>query len=236
VDGQQALTDESGAPVHTPVEEMAAFYASQIQAIQAEGPYYLTGHSLGGWIAYAVAQELRSKGQQTAFLGMLDTQASSNVGWRVYLKIMLPVLLNRAAFHLKRAWRMPGAERWQYLRNRLKFLTMHLPGVSRPLPSPDEETAMVPDPDGGKMLDYYDAVATVYRPGRYDGSVVVFAGEDVGNFQHERFWRCFVTGDVSFHRVSGDHLSLMSGDNAAVVGEIVRRTLDEADVEAASTR
>ncbi|MEQ9407226.1 MAG: amino acid adenylation domain-containing protein [Fuerstiella sp.] len=227
--GLQAVGLDGRSPRQTTVEQMARHYAAEIQSFQDCGPYHLAGHSLGGWIAYAVAQELRAQGRRVAFLALLDTQASSNVGWKVYTKIMLPVLVNRSFYHLRRAWHLPMKQRFRYLANRLKWLKMHLPGTHRELPTEVTDALALPDPDAGSMIDYFDAVATTYRPKTYPGDVVVFAGEDVENFQHEKFWKCFVRGRVDFYRVAGDHHSLISGENSKEMSILFRRLLDAAD-------
>lgn len=58
---------------HTTVEEMAAAYIEHIRTVRPEGPYFLAGLSHGGVVALEMAQQLRSQGQDVAFLAMLDT-------------------------------------------------------------------------------------------------------------------------------------------------------------------
>ncbi|QUY44849.1 hypothetical protein I1H34_12665 [Acaryochloris marina S15] len=57
------------------IEEMALYYANEIQKFQPQGPYFLTGHSMGGVIAYEVACKLQGKGEEVAFLGLIDSFA-----------------------------------------------------------------------------------------------------------------------------------------------------------------
>ncbi|WP_158240647.1 non-ribosomal peptide synthetase [Telmatospirillum siberiense] len=54
------------------LEEMADDYLAQIRQVQPRGPYHLLGWSLGGVVAFAIAQRLRSAGEQVAFLTLLD--------------------------------------------------------------------------------------------------------------------------------------------------------------------
>lgn len=55
------------------VEETAAHYLNQLIVIQPQGPYNLLGHSLGGLIAYEMAQQLRASGETVNYLGLVDT-------------------------------------------------------------------------------------------------------------------------------------------------------------------
>ncbi len=54
------------------VEEMATEYIHKIREIQPHGPYLLGGLSLGGVIAYEVAQQLLAMGERTSFLGLFE--------------------------------------------------------------------------------------------------------------------------------------------------------------------
>jgi acyl-CoA synthetase (AMP-forming)/AMP-acid ligase II/thioesterase domain-containing protein/NAD(P)-dependent dehydrogenase (short-subunit alcohol dehydrogenase family)/acyl carrier protein len=55
------------------IQEMAELYVQQICDSQPKGPYYLIGLSVGGTIAFEMAQLLHRQGQKVAFLGLIDT-------------------------------------------------------------------------------------------------------------------------------------------------------------------
>ena len=61
------------------VAEMAALYLKEIKEVQPQGPYFLGGYSFGGTVAYEMAKQLMSAGEEVAFLGMLDTVILSNL-------------------------------------------------------------------------------------------------------------------------------------------------------------
>ncbi|OKP02811.1 Amino acid adenylation [Xenorhabdus thuongxuanensis] len=60
---------------HPPVsiEALAACHIQAIRRIQPRGPYRLMGWSIGGLIAYEIAQQLTSDGETVEFLGMIDS-------------------------------------------------------------------------------------------------------------------------------------------------------------------
>lgn len=64
------MSDES--PLST-IEEMAALYLQAIRSVQTEGPYRLAGWSVGGTIAYEMANQLIGADQTVEFVGLLDT-------------------------------------------------------------------------------------------------------------------------------------------------------------------
>lgn len=59
--------------VLTKVEDMANVYLSEIRGIQPSGPYHLVGYSFGGVIAYEMARQLKSSGEQVGVIGLIDT-------------------------------------------------------------------------------------------------------------------------------------------------------------------
>lgn len=67
LDGQAQL-DES-------VEQMASNYIKAIKQVQAEGPYFIAGHSFGGWVAYEMARQLKTKGEQVGLVLAVDSIA-----------------------------------------------------------------------------------------------------------------------------------------------------------------
>ncbi|WP_018268147.1 non-ribosomal peptide synthetase, partial [Methylosinus sp. LW4] len=60
------------------IEQMAADYVALIQHNQQRGPYLLLGWSAGAAIALAIASLLEARGEQVAFLGLLDPALSAS--------------------------------------------------------------------------------------------------------------------------------------------------------------
>jgi amino acid adenylation domain-containing protein len=105
--GLQGRGMEGEAPPHTTVESMADYYLEAIRTLQPNGPYYLAGHSLGGWVVFEMAYRLQQQGEQVAYLGIIDTpvpgpedtrarQSWSNARWISELAKRIAQLLNPA--------------------------------------------------------------------------------------------------------------------------------------------
>jgi Thioesterase domain len=71
---------EGRETIDTGVEQMAAHYRQEIQALQPRGPYFLGGYCLGGTIALEIAQQLRRSGESVALLAMMETYNMEDVG------------------------------------------------------------------------------------------------------------------------------------------------------------
>ena len=54
------------------IPAMATHYLNQMRTVQPTGPYYLGGHSLGGIIAWEMAQQLNQIGERVDFLALFD--------------------------------------------------------------------------------------------------------------------------------------------------------------------
>jgi thioesterase domain-containing protein len=89
--GLQARGVRRPEPLPASMAEMARDYADQIRMAQPAGPYYLLGWSLGGNIAFAIAEELQRRGHDIGLLvsldatmADLDAMTEANEPWRVY--------------------------------------------------------------------------------------------------------------------------------------------------------
>ena len=84
--GLQAVGLDGISRPLTRIEDMAARYLPEIRGRSPHGPYYLCGGSMGGLIAFELAQLLKAAGEQVGFLGLFDTYGPGTVqvtgrGW-----------------------------------------------------------------------------------------------------------------------------------------------------------
>lgn len=211
--GVQAVWIDGRSPRHTSVEAMASHYAREILAFQPRGPYLLAGYCIGGWIAYATAQELRRLSAGDMWLGLIDTHATTLLPWHVQARVLVPYLLDRVAVHRGRWRSLPWARRAEYAAGRLRSLGYHarrilgaahagMPPavVGRPREAPPDQ-----DPANG----FYALAASRYRPGPYRGDVHIVTIEGVSESLHG-FWSSLVQGRVHRHRIHGGHNAIIS--------------------------
>jgi acetoacetyl-CoA synthetase len=72
--GIQSRGLREGEVPNSRVEDIAADYIMQIRSVQPHGPYALAGFSMGGLIAFEIAQQLLQCGETVELLALLDTQ------------------------------------------------------------------------------------------------------------------------------------------------------------------
>jgi amino acid adenylation domain-containing protein len=68
---QSVGLDGAEAPLDS-IESMADIYISEIRKVQPKGPYALIGACFGATVAYEMARQLLERGEEVAFLGLLD--------------------------------------------------------------------------------------------------------------------------------------------------------------------
>ena len=95
------------------LEAMAVNYLQAIRAIQPQGPYYLSGHSFGGHVAYEIARKLEQQRESVAMLALFDC-----LGPNYTHKFSLSQKLQIHAHNLVQ---LSGVDAWQYLRDRLEY-------------------------------------------------------------------------------------------------------------------
>ena len=226
--GLQAVGLDGKSPRHTSVEAMAAHYVEEIRSFQPLGPYYLGGLSLGGLIAFEVAQQLRGLGQRVALLALLDTEPMGAMPWGLYMLTMASFVPRRMLFHLRRCWLLPLRDKVSYVSGRCEALLYWIrrnlsrsPGAGS---NPLEPKEVAAGPEGE---DYYVTAALAYRLQEYPGGADVFVSDD-SDPSWIRTWTTLARGGVTFHKVPGLHLDFLRSKHAPDLAKALRDALDRA--------
>jgi aspartate racemase len=225
--GMQAVGLDGKTARHTSVEQMAAHYVQEVRSFQPEGPYHLSGYSVGGIIAFEMAQQLYRTGQEVAMLGLLDTYPT-RMPTLLYLRFYIPnlglYLLRRSAVHLRRWWKLSPDDRSKYIRGRWLMLR-HWFGKTNWFGSPAvAPSAQTSDPLEVLLNDHYVATALKYRVRPYPGSVDLFSCDDTlpGIFQ---IWKRLARGGAMLHRLPGGHAQIIDVNRAPAVAKSLKAAL-----------
>ncbi len=189
------------------LRSIAACLAAKIRATQPTGPYILGGLCLGGVLAYEIASQLRSAGEEVNLLVLIDppnlvsaeSRKSLSARWTYFRYLM------------KRAeWLGPKAS-FIYLRERI---VNHLPPSLK-------RSLNIPNPNAAQQL--IESAVYSYGPDRYIGKTLLLLAS--GRVSHEKAlagWQSLVPLTLHTHYINAYHRELMDSPN---VEEIARAIL-----------
>ncbi|GHF98715.1 hypothetical protein GCM10018791_07040 [Streptomyces zaomyceticus] len=63
------------------VAELCERYLTEIRTVQPQGPYHFAGYSFGGTVAHTLASMLQERGEEVAFLALLDAYPPERDDW-----------------------------------------------------------------------------------------------------------------------------------------------------------
>lgn len=221
----------NGHSAHTRVEDMAAHYIKDMQTIQPHGPYLLGGYSFGGIIALEVAQQLLKRGEEVAFLFMLDT-------CRPGCSTRLP-LIERIYIHIKKLLQQPTYIQQKFIAMKIwsKFhfqeqyqryakITHNFLQIALNLPDSDEHLNI--------MQANAIALSQYCFQQKYPGQLTLFRTADenrddniVGvKYDPEFGWKDVFVGGIDIHHVPGSHLTLLDEPNVEVIAQKLKACLE----------
>jgi len=195
--------DEERAPC-TDVETMATRYVEELLEIQPDGPYLIGGYSMGGVVAFEMAQQLRARGKKASLLALFDSKPPvSEVASREKLMIDFGLELGLSVEQLKLSSdclsNMQPEQQIRYVLEEAKSRRL-LPtdiGVQQIL----------------RLWRVFETNASAMRnyvPRIYPGEIALFkAMDNSANGSQDYGWKAFAGSGVDARQIPGDHFSLM---------------------------
>jgi amino acid adenylation domain-containing protein len=197
--GIATKTTESDSTLPSRLEDLAAHYLQEMQAIHPQGPYRLMGFSFGGVIAFEVAQQLVAKGEKVDLLVLFDTFAPG----------LEPLPLFQQSLrskHLLYSVRKAG------IRKTFQRAKDRVVGVfSEPQQnSSNEMYAYVPQAYGGHVILF--------------NAIDKFSSY---KFSPDLGWKKFITGELEIHDISGDHSSLLEEPHVRILASALKKCIEK---------
>jgi thioesterase domain-containing protein/acyl carrier protein len=201
------------------VEDVAASYIAEVRAVQPEGPYYLGGLSFGGIVAFEMAQQLRTLGQEVALLALFDTPTP----WAFTPK----PFFRRLGGHLRNLRRFGFGYVKKKFGRRLKSLQRIL--ATRSGLSGDSQSDVIANTD--RLRHVFSTTADQYDLRTYPGRATLFvlaerAGMSdslfdpaLGEIDRQLGWGRVAAGGVEVHEVPGEHISIFREPNVRSLAE-----------------
>lgn len=222
------------------IEAMSDRYLAEIRRVQPEGPYFLCGSSLGGIIAYDLAQKLITSGQEVAFLGVFDS-------WHpAYLvEVLNPPRaysnpMGRAMMHLREFagkgpaqymhQRLQNRERWQAYQDKLEYQARQREAIQRYLQSGD------PMPEKLRTFHREELFAHAYQsyvPAPYPSRMTLFIAEErtLNDNDPKLGWGRIPIQDLEVYHAPGPHGFMVRDPYVAGLAAQLQRCLDRVQEE-----
>ena len=214
------------------IEAMASYYLNLLKGVQPHGPYSLGGWSMGGVVAFEMAQQLGYAGEEVRLLALIDSYAPSNDGAiaevdpRSIVETFVEDLegLWGADFGVAKSDLERGLDPDELLKlvlARLQSLETGPPGFG---PAKLES-----------LYETYRNNLTAmlrYRPrGGYGEGITLFrsAGVEANEVDRTLGWSRLSNSGVEVIEVEGDHYSLLSGPALIRISSVLSERLGETD-------
>jgi thioesterase domain-containing protein/acyl carrier protein len=220
--GLQAQGLDGGVIEHTSVEAMAKCYIEAMRKIQPQGPYFFGGYSLGGVVAFEIAQQLCAAGERVALVVLFETRnpvrpaRRYSLAERISFRLRAPELSPPGAklrYFTQRAWARVGGfvMEWRENTQKLVYKAKQLNGG----PVPAELRKLHVE------MAYQRAVAA-YKPHAYPGRITLLRVENPDDgYEHasDYGWTEFAEDGIDIHAIPGRHMTAFAKANVREVAE-----------------
>lgn len=210
------------------MEDMAAYYITQIKKVQPKGPYNFAGYCFGAIVAFEMARQLMSMGEETTYLASFNGLA--------------PVYeLKKANKYRQQLMQSNHRSALSKFYNKLRQIKHRIPpylytasyqmksGVRNALCSVIK-ILNLDIPDSLRRMHVVDGIVEAqlkYKPGTYPGKMKIFRSPKIYMTPYLG-WSALVTGGIKTFDVPGDHANrtvIMYDPFVKIVAEEVEKDL-----------
>jgi amino acid adenylation domain-containing protein len=223
--GLQSQGLDGKQPPLSSIKDMANHYIQEIQTVQPHGPYFLTGYSFGGLVAFEMAQQLRAKGKEIGLLALLDSSAPN-------LPNLRPSFTQSVGIHISNLLQLTFKEQSSYVLDRLAYR----------FSSKDEEDFLAKSlynledltPQLLNVLNCNIQAGENYVAEKYSGKMVLFRCQvqDLEHYLHPEFgWPDLVDGGVDICSIPGPHFRMLKEPRIQYLATELKLCIQQASME-----
>ncbi|ASS75460.1 hypothetical protein CIG75_11050 [Tumebacillus algifaecis] len=208
--GLQACGLEAGEEPFTTIEELAIAYLTAIRSVQPHGPYRIGAWSLGGTIAYELAQQLQMQGEQVELLALFDSLAPVPAYQEQADDLTLLAVFARDLL---------GGVDPQVPTTSITSEDQALEILQQQLPIAIEFASL------RRLWQVFKAnihAYTHYQPVAYQGDLLLFRSNAVGDAAHG--WQELITGDLQIQNIPADHYGLLQPPHVHLLADMLKTT------------
>jgi thioesterase domain-containing protein len=203
------------------IEQMATLYNCEIRSVQPVGPYLLSGWSMGGLVAWEMAQQLVKEGEAIGLLALIDTKPpskyreaddrSDEMSMLARFALDMSQLVGRDPRPLAEQFsRAAEQDQWKMVQ---ETLTSY--GVLAPKTAHVEMTALL------NVFTRNALAMNNYSLHLCEQSVIYFRASETSE-RLSKSWTTWAGGAIQFHSVPGNHFTMLRRPNVRVIAEVLQ--------------
>ncbi|MEH2311073.1 MAG: amino acid adenylation domain-containing protein [Nostoc sp.] len=202
---------------HTSIEKMATHYIQELQTVQPHGPYFLSGWSFGGLVAFEMAQQLSHQGEQIALLALIDTNPPY-LSYKEpvdYAFLLVELFKDRLDLCLEELRQLEKEEQIIYVEQQAKQKNVVIEGF-------DFEQA----PHLLKIFQINAEAVQNYKGEYYSGSIILFKASET-DADLEYHWNELVE-HIETVVVPGNHLNMVLPPHVQTLAQELEKFIEQA--------
>jgi len=226
--GLQAKGLDGSDEILSKMEEIAAYYISQVLEHNPEGPYAIAGYSFGGYVGIEMARQLRLLGKEVKMLAMFDTNAETQNEDRNTIE--------KASAKVTRQFKKLSWISSSLVKRPEATVKYQLKFVYNKIKSAAASFGLVAkkEPKGylleiKRISDQHDIAYNNYRLQPFDGTIDLFKAKTRVYFVEDpKFlgWKRIALKGVRVHEVPGDHKTMLLSPNDKEFARALQNALD----------
>ena len=207
------------------MEDIAAYYISEIVHQNPNGPYALAGYSFGGIVAFEMAKQLEAMGKEVKMVAMFDTYADNSNYFNPFL-LNITKKFRRQIPKMFFILRSLAKQPWETILYQVGFVKKKFNQVFGKIRKKVED-----GPTYNQLLEAkYEYAYTNYKMAPYDGEIDLFKVKTRLYYLDDMIylgWKDFAKKGVNVYEISGDHKTFLYPPHDKEFAEILQKTLDE---------
>src|SRR5690606_9079163 len=204
------LIDETKS--RSSIEEIAAYYISEVLENDPVGPYALGGYCSGGVIAFEMARQLQESGKKVSMLALLD---SENFNYSKGASIAR--FFKKILFYSTNVWKKPKLS-FRYFKSK----------AYNSFPSLERQNEI--SGYEANVNEAYHQAFMAYKVKPTDIRVLLFKARDRGYYLDDPYtygWRKFALEGIETYTLNGNHNTFITYPNEKEFAETFQRIVDQ---------
>jgi len=216
---------------HT-AEETAAHYVKEISLHNSEGPYFLSGYSSGGVIAFEMARQFKKLGKEVAFLAFFDSFVTLNdtneLKKQGKIENYIIYLFNYFKYSFIFFLKNPKS----FIINKCNFIAGTIYNIYAKFKPKQEKLTSTPEYAIRQLQEFHDKTLKAYEFKAYDGHAHLFKSNDPETTYFNHFetngWKPFINKGITRIDLPVGHLLFFEPEYVTILAEKVQVELDKA--------